>query len=98
MALSLLQRPVGREQPAAHRCWQVLHVGPNWLLLCFAAFLKALVTPAFTAVPAVYLQELSKYEPFLLRFCYDGVIDAGPGNILMVGIGILLPCSYQPNG
>lgn len=61
--------------------------------IVLVAFLKVPVTPAFTVGIIWCLlftsQSFSKAMNQMTKTCYDGITDAGPAVILMVGIGIL---------
>ena len=61
--------------------------------IVLVAFLKVPVTPAFTVGIIWCLlftsQSFSKAMNQMTKTCYDGITDAGPDVILMVGIGIL---------
>lgn len=61
--------------------------------IVLVAFLKVPVTPAFTVGNIWCLlftsQSFSKAMNQMTKTCYDGITDAGPAVILMVGIGIL---------
>lgn len=61
--------------------------------IVLVAFLKVPVTPAFTVGIIWCLlftsQSFNKAMNQMTKTCYDGITDAGPAVILMVGIGIL---------
>ena len=68
--------------------------------IVLVAFLKVPVTPAFTVGILWCLlftsKSFSKAMNLLAKTCYDGVTDAGPAIILMVGIGILYLAVTNP--
>lgn len=68
--------------------------------IVLVAFLKIPVTPAFTVGILWCLlftsKSFSKAMNLLAKTCYDGITDAGPAAILMVGIGILFLAVTHP--
>lgn len=68
--------------------------------ILLVALLKVPVVPAFVAgiiwVLVFTSKSFSKAMNLLVKTCYDGITDAGPAVILMIGIGILVPgCDAQ---
>ena len=61
--------------------------------MCIRDRLKVPVVPAFVAgiiwVLVFTSKSFSKAMNLLVKTCYDGITDAGPAVILMIGIGIL---------
>ena len=61
--------------------------------ILLVALLKVPVVPAFVAgiiwVLVFTSKSFSKAMNLLVKTCYDGITDAGPAVILMIGIGIL---------